>query len=875
MTTTRTVLPWILCAALVASVAPAAAKRKAADGAAVERWMVLGPLVDALPAFHDAAEGSVSPKDLLEAPTLPREVLAARPGAAAAWFDGSPTWTEVAVGEDGVVRLDAPRETSPTRPATAWLVAHVRIDRWAKVAVTVPGTRPRALWVDGSKVASGGGEPDADVEATLELAPGRHTVVVRTVDDGQGRGPWEIGLAVRPPKDGEAAPLRWSTSPVRDLTLEDVLDAPRVTSMDLSPDGKLAALAITARAPGASDSESWVEVRRADGGDRVRAWRGAAGLSQVAWAPTGRRLSYVADAPGEKRSTIWVADLDDGSETAVVEGVERLASYAWSPTGDVVVFSTRVDPPKDETGIKRLRNLLDRQADWRTKSRLNMVTVPGGIRREITAGPETAALSAFSPDGKKILFTRNLEDLSERPYTRTELWEMDLATLESRRLLSAGWLGGASYAPDGKRLLLQAGPSAFDGAGATTPPDVIPNDYDGQLYVWVPGTNGVDAITRDLDPAVEEAVWSAADGKIYVRVEDGDRKRVLRYDPASRAFETLDVGGIEVVDAMAVALRAPRVLVRGDGPWARPRVVLVDEVGGTSAVADPAAARLADVRTAEVRPFSFQSPKGRTIDGRVYLPVDFDPSAKYPVIVYYYGGTKPVTRDFGGRYPKEWWAANGYVVYVLQPSGATGYGQEFSALHVNTWGMDTIAEIVEGTKQFLAAHPFADPKRVGCIGASYGGFTTMKLLTESDQFAAAVAHAGISALSSYWGEGYWGYLYSAVATAGSFPWNRRDVYVDQSPLFHADRIKTPLLLTHGADDTNVPPGESDQLFVALRLLGAPVEFLSIAGQNHWIADRDKRIRWSNSIVAWFDRWLKGRPEWWNAMYPEPGGAVEP
>ena len=92
-------------------------------------------------------------------------------------------------------------------------------------------------------------------------------------------------------------------------------------------------------------------------------------------------------------------------------------------------------------------------------------------------------------------------------------------------------------------------------------------------------------------------------------------------------------------------------------------------------------------------------------------------------------------------------------------------------------------------------------------------------------------------------------------------------------LFQADKIKTPLLLTHGDSDTNVPPGESDQLFIALRLLGAPVEYLSVEGQNHAIMEHDKRVRWSNSIVAWFDRWLKDRPEWWNAMYPPEAKAA--
>ena len=98
----------------------------------------------------------------------------------------------------------------------------------------------------------------------------------------------------------------------------------------------------------------------------------------------------------------------------------------------------------------------------------------------------------------------------------------------------------------------------------------------------------------------------------------------------------------------------------------------------------------------------------------------------------------------------------GYVVYVLQPSGATGFGQAFSALHVNDWGKITAGEIIEGTKKFLDAHPFVDKKHVGCIGASYGGFMTELLLTKTDIFAAAVAHAGINLIPHYWGEGYWG-----------------------------------------------------------------------------------------------------------------------
>ncbi len=233
----------------------------------------------------------------------------------------------------------------------------------------------------------------------------------------------------------------------------------------------------------------------------------------------------------------------------------------------------------------------------------------------------------------------------------------------------------------------------------------------------------------------------------------------------------------------------------------------------------------------------------------------------------FYGGTSPIDKSFGGRYPKDLWTEHGYIVYVLQPSGATGFGQEFSALHVNDWGRTTAAEVITGTKKLLESHPFINPYRVGCIGASFGGFMTQLIITRTDLFAAAVSHAGISMIASYWGEGYWGYGYNAVAAAESFPWNRKDVYVDQSPLFAADRIVTPLLLLHGASDTNVPPGESEQMYTALKILGKEVEYIKYSGQNHFILDYKKRVAWSDAQLAWFDKWLKDQPEWWNDMYP--------
>lgn len=103
--------------------------------------------------------------------------------------------------------------------------------------------------------------------------------------------------------------------------------------------------------------------------------------------------------------------------------------------------------------------------------------------------------------------------------------------------------------------------------------------------------------------------------------------------------------------------------------------------------------------------------------------------------------------------------------------------------------------------------------------------------------------------------------------AESYPWSNPDLYVKQSPLYNADKIHTPLLFLHGDKDNNVPVGESIQMFTALKLLGRPTAFVAVTDQDHHITDYDKRIKWQDTIFAWFDRYLKDDPSWWKELYP--------
>ncbi|HPA95159.1 MAG: S9 family peptidase [Thermoanaerobaculia bacterium] len=860
----------LLAAASFASPAVAASARKAAKeppatALTVGSWLQLGPAPGPLPVFGDESRGGYGTAELLSAAPLPPFEALPVAGAEVPWFGGgSQVWREVAAGRDGLVTLGA---AASGTPRLAWLAAQVHVPRWQAVEIELRGSHARRLLLDGREVATSGAKaPAGEVKSSVKLLPGSHLLLVQTLAEPGAAGAWTAG--VRFTAAGAPPQLAFATTPERSLDLLDILDRTEVASIALSPDGKLIAIGLRRIVPGTDDPESWVEVRAtADGA--LRWSRRGAETRGVAWAAP-RRLGFTTTEKRGKEgtaATLWLADLATGAVTPLLERIENFAGYRWV-NEDTVVYSTFTRAEPDSRGIKLVESLVDRQEGARDRSYLWLARLPDGVRLRLTAGEESSRVEAIAPDGSRLLFTRQFEDLEARPFLRTELWETDLTTLAAKKLRDFRWLDDAAYAPGG-RLLLVAGPSEFGDAGVALPPEVIPNEGDGQLYLWTPGTDEVEALSRDFDPSVASAEWNEAADAVLLRAAVRNEVGAFRLDLGTREYTRLETGSA-VLSGFSPARDAAALAVSGSGPWQPERVAFLDLVTGeTRLLLDPADSWMPAVRRGRVESWQCTVASGVTIDGRIYLPPDFDPERTYPAIVNYYAGTTPIDQAFGGRYPKEWWAAQGYVVYVPQPSGAIGYGQAHSARHVNEWGSLVVDEIIDATRQFVAAHPYVDGKRLGAIGASYGGFTTMSLVTKTDLFAAAVSHAGISSISSYWGEGYWGYTYNARSAAGSFPWNRPDLYVGQSPLFAADRVKTPLLLTHGRADTNVPVGESDTFFTALKLLGAPVEYLQVEGLDHLILEHAKRIVWSRAIVAWFDRYLKDEPQWWEELKTAP------
>ncbi len=760
-------------------------------------------------------------------------------------------WNILAVGADSLI------SEVNTKSELLMLAGWISTDRWTKASLNIGSNAVYDVFLNGNKQKTQATVSASVVKVDLELETGKHEILLKLITKNDS-----LRFSANISADSTAN-IEWTLDQRRPLALADLEDGESVRGLSVSPSGRYVLIHTGEVISGSGKVQSSSRIYDLEQNKNVLVLHD--NYLRAQWLPRTDRLSYTIKK-GEQ-SEIYVFDLQSGEEKQLAANIHNLGSITWSPTEDFIIFSRSVSAEKVGE-LQLVYGNDDRIPGNRDRSYFSKLDLETGLTTALTAGQHSTRLQDISPDGKRLLFSTERNDYTEVPFSKQNLYELNIETHE----LDTVWVdklygGNCNYSPDGTKLLVSGAPETFGELGVNVSKKRIPNSYDTQLFLFDLETGNASALTRDFDPSVQRSTWNHGND-IYLTAVEGDYVKLFKLDLTNRKFANIKLP-VDIAASMELAYGKSVAVFSGTGVNSPEKIYSIDLENGKSRLLDfPKENVFENVEFGASEDWDFVNKNGTTIDGRIYYPVGYDASKKYPLIVYYYGGTTPTNRSFGGRYPKEWWAAQGYMVYVLQPSGAIGYGQDFSALHVNGWGFDAIDDIIDGTKKFLKAHPSADAENVGCIGASYGGYTTMLLQTRTDIFKTAVSHAGISDISSYWGEGYWGYSYSAGATRNSYPWNRRDIYVDNSPLFNADKFRNSILLIHGTADTNVPVGESKQFYAALKILGKDAELVLVEGEDHHILEYHKRQKWFSTIVAWFDMKLKNQPAHWEELYPK-------
>ena len=731
-----------------------------------------------------------------------------------------------------------------------------------KATIAVEGLEQYRLFVDGEQVAVNG-----DKAETI-LTPSQHTVVIKYLTRKNASSDKKsIKLTVTA---ANGAPLSVGDAAAkRAYNIYDVICAPNYPSVSISPNGKFIVVRKT-WVDRKGNNHSISELRNSQT-NRVM----ATFEENVKWMPSSNKLYFTQKASD---SSIAGEEKQDGTLQLITINpltMERevLAAnipegwFQFTPDEKTLIYTLTTEGRKKDPQVYDVKEPEDRQPGWRERSNLAKYDLASGILQPLTFGYHNIYLMDISADSRYLLIGKSEERLTKRPTTLNSYYRLNLNDMSVETLIEKGeFLNSAQFSPDGKSILVSASPEAFNGIGKNVEEGQTPSMIDTQLYLMTLSDKKVRPLTKDFNPNVQSVNWSKADGNIYFTAEDKDCVHLFQLNPKSGKFTLLKTPE-EYIKSFSLASSAAEMAFSGQSASNADRLYKMNTKALKSQLVDDLSAReLKNVELGECKAWNFVNSRGDTLCCRYYLPPHFDAAKKYPMIVNYYGGCSPTSRMFQSRYPHHVYAAMGYVVLVVNPSGATGFGQKFSARHVDTAGEGVAEDIISSTQAFCDEHAFVNRKKIGCIGASYGGFMTQYLQTKTDLFAAAISHAGISDHTSYWGEGYWGYSYSEVSMANEYPWTNKHLFVDQSPLYNADKIHTPLLFVHGTADNNVPVGESIQLYTALKLLGRPTAMVLVDGQDHHIIDYEKRLKWQNTIFAWFAKWLQDDASWWTEMY---------
>jgi dipeptidyl aminopeptidase/acylaminoacyl peptidase len=250
--------------------------------------------------------------------------------------------------------------------------------------------------------------------------------------------------------------------------------------------------------------------------------------------------------------------------------------------------------------------------------------------------------------------------------------------------------------------------------------------------------------------------------------------------------------------------------------------------------------------------FWFRGANQDPVQGFLVKPPNFDPTNKYPVKFLIHGGPEGAWGDdWSYRWNPELFAANGYVVIMINFHGSTGYGQKFIDAINGDWGGAPFEDLMKGLDYAEKTYPFIDKDRECALGASYGGYMANWVLGHTDRFKCIVSHDGMFNSESAWGttEELWFNEWEFKGT----PYSNREMYRKWSPHLAADHFKTPTLVIHGQLDYRLDVSEGFQLFTTLQRMSVPSKMLYFPDEGHWVLKPQNSQLWYKTVNDWVDQ----------------------
>jgi dipeptidyl aminopeptidase/acylaminoacyl peptidase len=707
-----------------------------------------------------------------------------------------------------------------------------------------------------------------------------------------------------------AVAVVWSAAPgaqtTRFMTEKDLFKFTWIADPQISSDGRTVAFVRVTVNEKDNRYETSIFTVPASGAEAPR--RLTSGIRDTAprWSPDGKRLAFVRTAEargnGNEDSTktqpqLYLLEMDGGEARALTDLPRGGGNAVWSPDGKSIAFTASTGPlgrtgqtgsdapaGTDKTDSHKSDVHVVTRAVYRANgnpgyvdeahhSHVFVVRAPESgtdkpIPTQITDGEFDEGGLAWAPDGSRIYFTSTRVPEPYYEDAGAELYSVAASGGAITKVASIdGSIGGATPSPDGKRIAFigtlrgrpirsysQSDVWVMDAAPGSTPRNLTAS-YDFDIGG---GIGGDQAAPRGQNR--RPILWSKDQQSLLIVSAEHGSGNLKRITLANGSVEAVTEGNHDVVaysatpDASTIAATLSTQTNIGD----------VFVIGGPGGAAAPRQITHVNedlfkgIRQSEPEEIWYKSFDGRSIQGWILKPPDFDASKKYPLILEIHGGPHSA---YGNTYTHEfqWMAAKGYVVLFTNPRGSTSYGQEFGNIIQYRYPGDDYKDLMAGVDEVLKKG-YVDANRLGVTGGSGGGLLTNWTITQTQRFKAAVAQRDIA--------DWYGFWFTADFTLFQPTWFRKAPWEDpqdfaaRSPITHVANVTTPLMLILGDQDYRTPPADGgEMMFRALKYRKIPTVMVRFPRENHELSRSGEpwhRIERLQHIVGWMDQWLQGK-----------------
>jgi dipeptidyl aminopeptidase/acylaminoacyl peptidase len=656
----------------------------------------------------------------------------------------------------------------------------------------------------------------------------------------------------------------------RRFTIDDLLKVRRVGDPQVSPKSDFVAFTITDVDKVANKSTTQIYLVPLSGGEPRQLTNDEHSSASPRWSPDGDKLAFISARDGEDQ--IWTIDVSSGALKKITTLSTGAGDPVWSADGKWLAFASDVYPEclddacnkrrADEVAANKVkahvatRLLFRHWKAWKEGMRTHVFVVSsaGGDARDVTPGDYDAppfSLGgptdyAFSPDSRELAFVSN-HDKVEATSTNADVWLVPIRGGTPRNITAAnhGYDGSPQFSPDGRYVAYRS---------QATP------GYESdrfRLMLYDRKTNQSRSLSESLDSWVDEFAFAPDSKTIYLAAEERGRSPIYSVAVSGGPVRKLVAEG---VNGDIHPTNDGHALVFSRSSMTKPSEIYRANADGSGVTT------LTTTNDAFVSSFKLQPAEevtwtgglGAKVAGWIVKPANFNPRKKYPLVVLIHGGPQGAWNDnWGYRWNPQIYAGDGYVAFLPNPRGSTGYGQKFVADISGDWGGKVFTDISNGVA--MAANlPYIDKNRIGAAGASYGGYMIDWIEGHNNDprfhYKVLVSHDGVYNLTSMTGvtEELWFTDWEFKGT----PWTNKAMYERWSPHNFVQNFHTPILIITNTLDYRVPEGEGLQLFTAVQRMGVESKLVDFPDEGHWVSKPANSAFWHNTVLDWLDKHLK-------------------